>query len=69
MTLTFRLVNGPAGMTIDPDTGALSWTPQGGPGTLRPMWLIQVEDEAGATDFGSFIADGHTGQQGTGGER
>jgi RHS repeat-associated protein len=54
-TLTFRLVNGPAGMSINPDTGALNWTPQADQARSADV-VIQVEDAAGATDFGSFIA-------------
>jgi RHS repeat-associated protein len=54
--LTFSLISGPSGMTIDPDTGALSWTPQGNQAGQADV-VVQVEDEAGATDFGSFIAE------------
>ncbi|MEQ9463559.1 MAG: RHS repeat-associated core domain-containing protein [Haliea sp.] len=52
-TLTFRLINGPAGMSIDPDTGALSWTPQATQGRTADV-VVEVADAAGAVDFGSF---------------
>tara|TARA_R110002110_G_scaffold43803_1_gene135614 strand:- start:9555 stop:18386 length:8832 start_codon:yes stop_codon:yes gene_type:complete len=52
-TLTFRLVNGPSGMSIDADTGALSWTPQADQARTADV-VVAVSDAAGAEDFGSF---------------
>jgi hypothetical protein len=52
-TLTFRLVNGPAGMSIDAATGALTWTPQADQARTADV-VIEVADAAGAVDFGSF---------------
>ena len=51
--VTFSLINGPAGMTIDPDTGALDWTPQPDQANTADV-VIQATDTAGASDFGSF---------------
>ena len=51
--VTFSLINGPAGMTIDPDTGALDWTPQPDQANTADV-VIQAMDTAGASDFGSF---------------
>jgi hypothetical protein len=55
-TLSFSLINGPAGMTINSSDGTLSWTPQANQPGLADV-VIQVEDAAGATDFGSFTVE------------
>jgi hypothetical protein len=55
-TLTYALIDGPAGMTIDAGTGGLSWTP-GADQAGRADVVIQVTDAAGASDFGSFIVE------------
>ncbi|MEQ8804036.1 MAG: putative Ig domain-containing protein, partial [Haliea sp.] len=52
-TLSFSLIDGPAGMTIDPNTGALSWTPQANQARTADV-VVEVTDAAGAVDFGSF---------------
>lgn len=52
-TLTYRLIDGPAGMSIDPDTGALSWTPQANQARTADV-VVEVSDAAGAADFDSF---------------
>lgn len=52
-TLTYRLINGPLGMSIDPETGALSWTPQATQARTADV-VVEVTDAAGAVDFGSF---------------
>ena len=55
-TLTFSLVAAPTGMTIDPLTGLIQWTPDisqlgGNPVTVR------VQDTAGLFDTQSFTVD------------
>jgi len=53
-TLTFELINAPSGMSIDPATGAITWTPtevQIGEHDVA----VRVTDTAGAVDVGSFI--------------
>ncbi|GEM_PF-2529828 len=55
-TLTFRLINGPDGMTIDPGTGALSWTPQADQAGTADV-VIEVSDASGESDFGSFMVE------------
>lgn len=52
-TLTYRLINGPAGMTIDPNNGVLSWTPQANQARTADV-VVEVSDAAGAVDFDSF---------------
>ncbi len=53
-TLTFALVNAPAGMLIDADTGAITWTPLEAQVGLHDV-AVKVTDSAGAAAFGSFI--------------
>ncbi|HWB02367.1 MAG TPA: putative Ig domain-containing protein [Verrucomicrobiales bacterium] len=51
--LTFTLVAGPDGMTLDPKSGKLDWTPvveDTGAKTVQ----VKVEDKAGASDSGQF---------------
>ncbi|MEO1271816.1 MAG: PKD domain-containing protein, partial [Myxococcota bacterium] len=45
--LTFGLLEGPEGMTLNADTGVLSWIP--GEADQDPLVRIQVQDNAGAT--------------------
>ncbi|MDO8864067.1 putative Ig domain-containing protein [Haliea sp. E1-2-M8] len=52
-TLTFSLVDGPDGMTIDPASGALIWTPQSDQAGSADV-VIQAMDTAGARAFGTF---------------
>ncbi|MGE0625789.1 MAG: PilC/PilY family type IV pilus protein [Pseudomonadales bacterium] len=56
-TLTYSLVSAPPGATINPSSGAFSWTPAeaDGPGTYSVT--IQVADTAGGTDTDSFDID------------
>lgn len=42
--LTYSLVNAPAGATIDPDTGAISWTPTEGQSGGSHQFTVQVSD-------------------------
>ncbi|MEL7227686.1 MAG: putative Ig domain-containing protein, partial [Cyanobacteria bacterium J06576_12] len=54
--LTFSLVDGPAGLTLAPETGLLLWTPtpeQTGPAAVT----IQVTDDEGLSDTQSFTID------------
>jgi hypothetical protein len=52
-TVTFELIEGPAGMIIDPDTGVIAWTP--GPADLgdHPV-TVQAMDPLGATAIQGF---------------
>jgi uncharacterized delta-60 repeat protein len=43
-TLTFSLANGPAGATIDPDTGAFSWRPSEAQGPNTYVFTVNVSD-------------------------
>lgn len=51
---SFALMTAPAGMVIDPDSGAVSWTP-GEPQIGDHDVSVSVTDEYGAVDFGSFV--------------
>jgi RHS repeat-associated protein len=53
-TLTYTIVSGPDGATINSSTGLLSWTPTEvqGPGTYNVT--VQVNDNVGGTDETSF---------------
>jgi hypothetical protein len=44
----------PAGMTVDPDTCGVIWTPSGDP---AKMWTAQVQEERGGTDHASSLVD------------
>ncbi|MGJ8695200.1 MAG: putative Ig domain-containing protein [Verrucomicrobiaceae bacterium] len=63
-SVTYSLINPPAGATIDPDTGVFSWTPPlttpGGPQTIT----IQAKEDGVAqnTDTVSFFATVNAGQ-------
>lgn len=53
-TLTYSLLLGPPGMTIDPATGAIRWTPGAGDvGTANVT--VRIEDSQGLSDFTSFV--------------
>src|SRR2546427_2451992 len=43
-SLTFALVSSPAGMTINPATGAISWTPTEGQGPSTNIVSVSVTD-------------------------
>jgi RHS repeat-associated protein len=51
--LTFALIAAPAGMTIDPATGLLRWTPTNGQLGGNNV-TVRVEDRGGLTDFQIF---------------
>jgi hypothetical protein len=52
--LTYTLLTGPAGMTLDADTGLLAWTaPQVGAFTVYPV-AVQVSDGQGGTALRNF---------------
>ncbi|PZP64886.1 MAG: hypothetical protein DI604_25960, partial [Delftia acidovorans] len=53
-TLTWTLVSGPAGMTIDPSNGALAWTPKE-VGTVNVS--ISVSDGFGGSSRQAFVID------------
>src|SRR5690606_27787684 len=56
-TLTYSLVDGPEGASIDPLTGEFTFTPteQQGPGLFTAT--VQVTDLAGAASATSFLID------------
>src|SRR5207249_2279926 len=43
-TLTFSLVSGPAGVSINPTTGVLTWTPTAGQGPSTNVITVKVTD-------------------------
>jgi len=43
-TLTFSLVSGPAGASINPTTGVLTWTPSAGQGRSTNVITVKVTD-------------------------
>jgi hypothetical protein len=49
-TLTFSLENGPAGASINPTTGAFSWTPSEAQGPGVYTFKVKVSDGIGATE-------------------
>lgn len=51
--LTYRLLQAPAGMTLDAQSGALSWTPAAGEAGTHPV-SVQVADNRGGTATQSF---------------
>ncbi len=53
-TLTFAFINAPSGMSMDPATGAITWTPAE-PQIGAHDVAVRVADTAGAVDVGSFI--------------
>lgn len=67
LALSYAISNGPAGMTVDPDSGILSWTPatagvvtvglmaSNPAGTDRKTLTITVEDPPPPPDFSSAI--------------
>lgn len=52
--LVFELVNAPTGMSIDPDSGIISWIPIEAQVGSHDV-AVKVSDPAGAAAFGSFI--------------
>src|SRR5207245_9083135 len=44
-TLTFALVAGPSGMTLDPATGVLTWTPSEAQGPSTNVITVRVSDD------------------------
>jgi len=56
--LTYTLLRGPQGMTVDPSSGALTWSgaEQHGPVPV----IIEVRDESGAADIQAFELNGPT---------
>lgn len=52
-SLVYALPTAPSGMTIDPTTGAIHWTPAAGQTGTHPVSL-RVEDPAGAGDTQSY---------------
>ncbi len=60
--LTFSLPNSPAGMTIDPETGLVSWTPGPSAAGATPV-TVRVADPSGAFDEQAFTLDVVAGQK------
>ncbi|SOB76055.1 PKD domain-containing protein [Marinobacter sp. LV10R510-11A] len=52
-TLSYQLLNGPQGMTLDSDSGLVVWTPQDGQAGIQVV-TIRVTDAAGEADTQSF---------------
>ncbi|MGC4003448.1 MAG: putative Ig domain-containing protein [Pirellulales bacterium] len=46
-TLTFGLLNAPAGMTIDPTSGVVTWTPSEAQGPGQFTFQVRVQDDHG----------------------
>lgn len=55
-SIEFAFANAPAGMTIDPLTGAIAWTPDV-TAVGRHDVVIKLTDVRGAADFGSFVVE------------
>lgn len=51
---TYRLVNGPSGMSVDAATGVLRWTP---PNEGRVSATVEIKDQRGATDSVTWTID------------
>ena len=51
--LTFRLLAGPAGMTVDPPSGLVQWTPTADQAGTQSV-LLTVEDGRGGSDTQTF---------------
>jgi hypothetical protein len=58
--LTYRLDAAPAGMTIDPDTGLITWTPADGQQFDPHPVVVVAADPAGAADSQSFTLAART---------
>jgi len=60
-TLSFSLLSAPAGMTIDPETGAISWTPTEAQGpSVNTITVVVIDDGApvmGATNNFTVIVN------------
>jgi len=52
-TLTYHLIEGPSGLTLDPATGALAWSPTASDLGSHPV-TIEVSDGLGGTDSATF---------------
>ncbi|WP_422925495.1 putative Ig domain-containing protein [Singulisphaera sp. PoT] len=65
-TLTFSLAKAPAGMSIDPASGQITWTPGSSAFASTPL-TVQVDDDAGGVtreDFVLTVRNGQTSTQG-----
>jgi hypothetical protein len=56
-TKDFRIVSGPAGMSVHPDTGVVSWTPHGPlfEPTLRVSYGVSIDELGAGVATGSFV--------------
>ncbi len=56
-TKDFRIVYGPAGMAVHPDTGVVSWTPRGPmfERTLRVNYGVTIDEPGAGVATGSFV--------------
>ena len=61
-TLTFSLPTAPAGMTINPSTGAVTWTPTEAQGGPQPV-VIRVQDAGGLFVTQAFSISDFVGNQ------
>lgn len=53
-TLSFAIVAAPTGLTLDPASGAIAWTPQAGSVGVHEV-TIEVLDRIGLSDFTRFV--------------
>jgi cyclophilin family peptidyl-prolyl cis-trans isomerase len=58
--LTYRIVDGPAGLTIDPSTGRIIWDVPLDQAAGRYLAVVEVSDQAGLVDRKSFTIAVHT---------
>ena len=59
-TSTFELMIGPSGMTIDPTTGLISWTPIGSQGGINPV-VVRATNAGGTADLSFNVPTLFTG--------
>ena len=52
--LTFTLIQGPDGMTVDAQTGAVTWTPAAADVDSDPLISLRVEDDKGGVDTQTY---------------
>jgi hypothetical protein len=49
--IVYSIVSGPAGLTLDPNTGAGAWTPTAGDASAATSVTVSLTNSAGATDL------------------
>lgn len=58
-TLTYTLVNGPAGMSIDPATGVISWIPTADQSRTSHAFTVRIADEDGGSTLFSRVVSSY----------